>query len=208
MLQLSLDWMTLREAMETARSLQEYADIIEVGTPLLFDYGLDAVEQMKKACPGKAVLADMKIIDGGQGEVMMAVRRHADYITIMGAANDRTIEIATQAAHAHGVQVLVDLLGVADVRARALAVEALGVDYVCLHTAFDMRQLSDRPVEGLTQVKQVLTKAKTAIAGGITRNEIDQIMAARPDLVIVGGGILNAPDPAAAAKELYQKANA
>ncbi|WP_186824472.1 orotidine 5'-phosphate decarboxylase / HUMPS family protein, partial [Staphylococcus piscifermentans] len=41
---------------------------------------------------------------------------------------------------------------------------------------------------------------KVAVAGGIKPDTIKDIVAERPDLVIVGGGIANADDPVEAAK--------
>lgn len=201
MLQLSLDWMGLGEVFSTLQELHSYVDIIEVGTPLLFAYGLEAVKTVKEAYPDKLVLADMKIIDGGSREVAMAAKKQADIMTIMGAANDHTIQIAVEEAHALGCKMMVDLLGIADIPSRAERMDAIGVDYICVHTAFDMREQQERPVEALRLVKQVVKRAGTAIAGGITLKELDAVAAEQPDIVIVGGGILNAAHRAEAARQ-------
>lgn len=208
MLQLSLDWMTLNQALEILLDTSKNVDIIEVGTPMLFEYGLSAVKTIKEAYPDKLVLADMKIIDGGKLEVEMALRYGADIVTIMAAANDRTIEIAAQAVHDGGKLIMADLLGVKDIAARAVRLEELDVDYICVHTAFDMKDAQARPVNALMEVQAVCKKAKTAIAGGITRKELDGILELRPDDVIVGGGILNSADIAAEASYFYRRCHA
>lgn len=204
MLQLSLDWMNMEEAVDTVRRLQERIDIIEMGTPMIFDYGLKCVEEMKRLFPEKTVLADMKIIDAGRQETEMAVKMGADIITVMGAANNLTIRVATEAAHKGGKKIMVDLLGVDQIERKVIALEDMGVDYICVHTAFDMKTESDRPVEELERVKRVLRSGKTAIAGGITLKELDAVMAGEPDVVIVGGGILGVPDPEKNAELFYQ----
>lgn len=204
MLQLSLDWMNMEEAVDTVRRLYDRIDIIEVGTPMIFDYGLKCVGEMKKLFPQKIVLADMKIMDAGQQETAMAVKMGADIITVMGAANNLTIEMAVEAAHKGGKKIMVDLLGVDQIERKAIALEDMGVDYICVHTAFDMKQESDRPIEELERVKRVIRSGRTAIAGGITLKELDDVMAGAPDVVIVGGGILNSADLVETADQFYK----
>lgn len=204
MLQLSLDWMNMEEAVDTVRRLYDRIDIIEVGTPMIFDYGLKCVGEMKKLFPQKIVLADMKIMDAGQQETAMAVKMGADIITVMGAANNLTIEMAVEAAHKGGKKIMVDLLGVDQIERKAIALEDMGVDYICVHTAFDMKQESDRPIEELERVKRVIRSGRTAIAGGITLKELDAVMAGAPDVVIVGGGILNSADLVETADQFYK----
>lgn len=205
MLQLSLDWMTLDQALLILSELHEYTDIIEVGTPILFEYGLKAVESIKDKYPQKLVLADMKIIDGGKLEVEMAIRYKADIVTIMAAANEHTVKIATQSAHDKGCKIMVDLLGVKDVGIKAKKMDELGVDFICVHTAFDMKEQQDRPIDELILAKQNMSQARTAIAGGITLKELDAILIQRPDIVIVGGGILNSSDRVATIREFQSK---
>ena len=82
------------------------------------------------------------------------------------------------------------------------------MDYICVHTAFDMKDAQARPVNALMEVQAVCKKAKTAIAGGITRKELDGILELRPDDVIVGGGILNSADIAAEASYFYRRCHA
>lgn len=204
MLQLSLDWMNMEQAIETVRNLYNQIDIIEVGTPMIFDYGLACVERMKQLFPDKTVLADMKIIDAGKLETEMAVKMGADIITVMGAANNLTIRMAAETAHAGGKKVMVDLLGVEKIEEKTEALEQMGIDYICVHTAFDMKTESERPVNELERVKYVLHRGKTAIAGGITIKELEAVMANDPDIVIVGGGILNAPDRKKTAEKFYE----
>ena len=49
-------------------------------------------------------------------------------------------------------EVMVDLINTADPAARAAEVEALGVDIVCVHTAFDVQHHSD-PLQELRAVR-------------------------------------------------------
>ena len=51
----------------------------------------------------------------------------------------------------------------------------------------------------LQTIKSVVKNAKTAIAGGIKLETLPEVIKAKPDLVIVGGGITGQDDKKAAA---------
>ena len=203
MLQLSLDWMKMDEAIKIVKELYDKIDIVEVGTPLIFDYGLDCVEKMKELFPQKIILADMKIMDAGRQETEMAVKKGADIITVMGAANNYTIQKAAEAAHESGRKIMVDVLGIQDITAKVKALDRMGTDYICVHTAFDMKDKSDRPLNELELVNELSSRWETAIGGGITLNEIHSVMRLEPDVVIVGGGILNQKNPKETIEKFY-----
>lgn len=52
-LQLALDDITLEEAMELVANVRDYVDIIEVGTPMVMEYGMAPVRELKKRFPDK-----------------------------------------------------------------------------------------------------------------------------------------------------------
>jgi len=54
----------------------------------------------------------------------------------------------------------------------------------------------------LKEAVGAVSTAKTAVAGGINARTIDTIVAARPAVVVVGGGIINQPDRRRAARYL------
>ena len=53
-------------------------------------------------------------------------------------------------------------------------------------------------------IKNVVKNAKTAIAGGIKLDTLPEVVKLKPDLIIVGGGIANQDDKAAAAAKMKQ----
>lgn len=59
-LQLALDDLTLEKALELTEKVQDYIDIIEIGTPFVYQEGMRAVEAFRERFPKKEVLADMK----------------------------------------------------------------------------------------------------------------------------------------------------
>nr|WP_279600079.1 3-hexulose-6-phosphate synthase [Bacillus sp. B19-2] len=203
-LQLALDLVNIPEAIEVVKEVEEYIDIVEIGTPVVINEGLRAVKEVKAAFPNLKVLADLKIMDAAGYEVMKASEAGADIITILGAAEDMSIKGAVEEAKAQGNKILVDMIGIKDIKSRAKELDELGVDYICVHTGYDLQAIGQNSFEDLMTIKNVVKNAKTAIAGGIKLDTLPEVVELKPDLIIVGGGIANQDDKAAAAAKMKQ----
>lgn len=200
-LQLAIDLLNKEDAAELANKVKDYVDIVEIGTPIVINEGLPAVKHLSDNIDGVKVLADLKIMDAADYEVSQAVKYGADVVTILGVAEDASIKAAVEEAHKHGKQLLVDMIAVQDLQKRAKELDALGADYIAVHTGYDLQAEGVSPLDSLRQVKSVISNSKVAVAGGIKPETIKDIVAEDPDLIIVGGGIANADDPVEAAKQ-------
>ncbi|MFE7064260.1 3-hexulose-6-phosphate synthase [Sutcliffiella sp. NPDC057660] len=203
-LQLALDLVNIPEAIELVKEVEEHIDIVEIGTPVVINEGLHAVKAVKEAFPNLKVLADLKIMDAAGYEVMKASEAGADIITILGTAEDMSIKGAVEEAKKQGKKILVDMIAVKDLAGRAKEVDALGVDYICVHTGYDLQAVGKNSFEDLQTIKNVVKNAKTAIAGGIKLETLAEVIKVNPDLVIVGGGITGQDDKKAAAAKMQQ----
>ncbi|MCE5049018.1 3-hexulose-6-phosphate synthase, partial [Staphylococcus equorum] len=200
-LQLAIDLLNKEDATELANKVKDYVDIVEIGTPIVINEGLPAVQHLNDNIDGVKVLADLKIMDAADYEVSQAVKFGADVVTILGVAEDASIKAAVDEAHKHGKQLLVDMIAVQDLEKRAKDLDDLGADYIAVHTGYDLQAEGQSPLESLRKVKSVISNSKVAVAGGIKPDTIKDIVAENPDLIIVGGGIANADDPVEAAKQ-------
>ena len=200
-LQLAIDLLNKEEAAELAKKVEEYVDIVEIGTPIVINEGLPAVEHLNKNINNAKVLADLKIMDAADYEVSQAIKFGADVVTILGVAEDASIKAAVEEAHKHDKQLLVDMIAVQDLEKRAQELDDMGADYIAVHTGYDLQAEGQSPLDSLRKVKSVIKNSKVAVAGGIKPDTIKEIVAENPDLVIVGGGIANAEDPVEAAKQ-------
>lgn len=204
-LQLALDDITLDAAIELLEKVSDNVDIIEIGTPFLLEYGMEAVRTIKRHFPNKEILCDAKIMDGGKIESNSAFCAGSDYVTVLGVTDDATINAVVQVAKARQKLVVVDLLCVENFEKRIPALEALGVDIVAVHVGAD-QQLSGRtPLKDLIKIKSITNKAKVAVAGGISLATLTDYIAQKPDIIIVGSAINNASNPAEEAKAIYNK---
>lgn len=203
-LQLALDLVDIPQAKKLVKEVEAYIDIVEIGTPVVINEGLRAVKEIKEAFPNLRVLADLKIMDAAGYEVMKASEAGADIVTVLGASEDMTIKGAVEEARKQGKQILVDMISVKNIEQRAQEIDALGVDYICVHTGYDLQAVGKNSFEDLLTIKRVVKQAKTAIAGGIKLSTLPEVIKANPDLVIVGGGITGQEDKQAAAAEMQK----
>ncbi|ASE60021.1 MULTISPECIES: 3-hexulose-6-phosphate synthase [Bacteria] len=200
-LQLAIDLLNKEDAAKLAQEVEEFVDVVEIGTPIVINEGLPAVELMSKSVSKPQVLADLKIMDAADYEVSQAIKFGADITTILGVAEDASIKAAIDEAHKHNKELLVDMIAVQDIEKRAKELDEMGADYIAVHTGYDLQAQGQSPLENLRKVKSVIKNSKVAVAGGIKPDTIESIVSEDPDLVIVGGGIANADDPKAAAKQ-------
>ncbi|MDW8515262.1 3-hexulose-6-phosphate synthase [Priestia flexa] len=203
-LQLALDLVNIAEAKEVIKEVEDHIDIVEIGTPVVINEGLRAVKEVKEAFPNLKVLADLKIMDAAGYEVQQASKAGADIVTILGVAEDMSIKGAVEEAKKQNTKILVDMIGVKDIKGRAQELDELGVDYICVHTGYDLQAVGQNSFEDLVTIKSVVKNAKTAVAGGIKLETLPEVVKAQPDLVIVGGGITGQDDKKATAAKMKE----
>jgi 3-hexulose-6-phosphate synthase len=193
-LQLALDIYDIPQSLEILKDLHDVVDIVEIGTPFIIRDGVHAVKAVKDAYPDLCVLADLKIMDGGYAEAKMAYEAGADIVTVLAAAEDITIQSVVKAGRECGKEVMADLIAVADLKKRAAELDGFGLDYICVHTAFDIQHTGRSPLEDLKALKGVLKHTRSAVAGGVKLATLAEVAAQQPDIVIVGMGISGQPD--------------
>ena len=182
-------------------------DIIELGTPLLIRYGIGIISEIKGDFPGKRILADLKIVDAGATESSLAFDAGADIVTVLGTAHQATLEEAGEQAKRTGGQIMADLIAVPDLDTAvrlARTLDAAGMDYICLHTAFDIQEQkgSNLDLKGIDRVGAVIRRAGLAVAGGLNPQAVERLVCYDPDIVIVGGYITQHEDPGRAVRQI------
>lgn len=208
-LQLALDEFKLEPAIELAHKVEKYVDIIEIGTPFVIDYGMEAVRRFKKEFPDKEILSDEKIMDGGYLESKLAYDAGAEYVTVLAVTEDLTIKSCLKARDEFKKQTVVDFIDITNLAERVKECEELGVDVLAVHTGADQQAVGRTPLEDLKIMKNTAKHTKIAVAGGINSKTIDQYVELQPDIVIVGSAIGHADDPVEEArliKEAMEKA--
>lgn len=201
-LQVALDFENLSRAVQAAKEAVEGgAEWVEAGTPLIKSEGLDAVRELKRSFGNKRIVADMKIMDTGAFEVEIAAKAGADIVTVLGASDEGTIADAVRAGEKYGVEVMVDLLGVADKLALATKCRDLGASLVCLHIGIDQQMKGEDPFAQLRDLASH-SPLPVAVAGGLTSESVAEAVKAGAKVIIVGGAITKSADMVSATKRI------
>lgn len=201
-LQVALDLVNEHRALRIAEAaVAGGADWLEAGTPLIKSEGIGVVRRLKQSFSDKTIVADMKIMDTGAVETEMAAKAGADVVCILGAADDSTIKDAVKSARRYGSKIMVDLIGIADKKKRAVEVEKLGVDYLCLHVGIDEQMVGKTPMDMISGIVES-TSLPVATAGGLNSETVVDVVKAGSTIIIVGGAITKAKDVKKATKSI------
>lgn len=111
MLQIALDQTDLASAVDVAKNVASYVDIIEVGTILAFAEGMAAVKILRKHFPTHILVCDMKTTDGGAILARLAFSAGANWMTVSAAAHIATIEACKKVADEFGGEIQIEIYG-------------------------------------------------------------------------------------------------
>ena len=198
-LQLALDFGELDDLLALAVKIGNLVDWIEIGTYLILRDGARAISAFREVLPTKTIVADLKIADAGAAEAGLAFDAGADITTVLGCAADGTIRGAVEQASCQNGRIMLDLLGVANKPRRAVETEALGVDFICVHTGWDEASSVVEPTARLDEISRAV-ETPLVFAGGITPETVAGYLRFGPYAVIVGRAITMSPDPPSAAR--------
>ena len=204
-LQLALDVFELTDALTLTEKVIDFVDIIEIGTPFIFEYGMDAVRHFRKKFPDKEILADTKIMDAGKLEASAAFRAGADYVTVLAVTDMLTMKECIAVADEFGKKIVADMICVTEFTDKVAELEESGVHGIAVHTGVDQQKAGRTPLDDLRLLKSCAKAAEVSVAGGISLLTIPDYTALKPDILIVGGAIGSASDPVNAAKEIYER---
>lgn len=189
-LQVALDVFEVERAIEIGKeSVEGGADWLEAGTPLIKSEGMNAIRTLRDAFPDVKIVADMKTMDTGAIEVEMAAKSGASVVSILAVADNAVIEEAIKSARKYGVAIMVDIMNVADPVRRAKELEAMGVDYVCVHVGIDQQMQGMDTLRLLEKVSAAIN-TPLAVAGGVNAEMASEAVNLGADVIIVGGNIV------------------
>lgn len=207
-LQVAVDVTTLKRGLQIAReAARGGAQWIEVGTPLLKSEGMETVRAFRRELKGKIIVADMKTADVGGAEVELAAKAGAHVVHVLGSSHDETIRDAVRAGKKYGAWIAVDLIGIPDKVKRARQVESFGVHHVTVHVGVDEQMVGLSPVEMVRKVAHAVS-VPVAVAGGLNSESAPAVVRAGATIVIVGGALTKAKDPAAETRKILKAINA
>ncbi|MHA1615875.1 MAG: orotidine 5'-phosphate decarboxylase / HUMPS family protein [Candidatus Njordarchaeales archaeon] len=207
LLQIALDLIDLKKALELARVLVENnVDIVEAGTPLLYAHGVrNVIPKLRQIVGDRSLIsADLKISDAGALSSKIAFEHEADIVSVIGVASEKTILDALDTAKEYGGQVMVDLICSKNLVDDALKALKLGADYVLVHVGLDQQSSGVKVVDRLERIGGIIPPKKLAVAGGITPQNAHVVLKYNPAIMIVGGAVYRSPNPAEVLRKLKE----
>lgn len=183
--------------------VREFADIIEIGTPVLKRFGISAISTARELCPDVMVLADTKTVDGGQLEADMVFGAGAAFMTVLSCASRATHETVGRRAAAFGATVIVDTItesGKPDLLDHGSDFpESFG--YVAVHSPTDARLAGNTSTSHIDAVKQMHERGfRVSLAGGIGPDTLEAVIGVAPEILVVGSAITESANPKEIAK--------
>lgn len=191
-IQVSLDVTTIDEALDLARAaVNAGVDWLEAGTPLILAEGLHGVRALRTAFPSHPIVADLKTMDGAGLEAEMMFKAGANMVVVMGQAHDASIIEQVKIAKQYGGKVMCDVMLCPDKPQRAREAQALGVDYIIVHTGFDERNMIPglSPLDDLPAILEAVTIPVQAV-GGLSIDQAIQTLDMGAAIVVFGAPLV------------------
>ncbi|OHB75727.1 MAG: hypothetical protein A2Z34_06055 [Planctomycetes bacterium RBG_16_59_8] len=142
-------------------------------------------------------------MDAGRIEMEAAAKAGANAATVMAAAAESTVRECIEAGKNYGLDIGVDLLGVADPAAFAKACEEWGAHHVSLHLPIDDQMRGMDPLAEIARVRPAV-RIPISVAGGINSETAGAVVAAGADIVIVGGAVTKSANAEEAARTILR----
>ena len=186
---------TLDEAREIISMLPPNPRIIiEAGTPLIKRYGLEAIRQLNSFWSYQLnsynlepyIVADVKTMDRGMTEVMLAKDAGASAVVALGIAPVETLDIFIKTCTEHNLDSMVDMMNVEQPVKVLRRLKKLPT-VVILHRGVDEEMFNrDKPIPYL-QINKIRASYNTliAMAGGDTIREVQRAIFNDANIVVV-----------------------
>lgn len=191
--QISLDVITIPEALDTARmAMRAGVDWLEAGTPLIIAEGMNGVKALRAEFPETPIVADLKTMDGGWLEAELMARAGATHVVVMERAHPETIKMVVRAGKDFGVKIMGDNLGARDKIAAAKRLEDFGCDFVIHHIGYDERrglEAARHPCPSpLDQLREIVAAVKVPVqaVGGLSPEQAVRTPEYGAPLVVLG----------------------
>lgn len=201
-LQIALDSQSLSEALETVREVGDVVDVLEVGTVLCLQDGMEPVRAIRALYPEKTILADTKCADAGKTVAKNCKDAGADWMTVICCATIPTMEAANKEIDELQVELYGDWTF-----DQAEQWKNIGIEQVVYHQSRDALLSGQTWGEkDLDKIKKLVDMGfKVSVTGGLDVNTLDLFKGIKVHAFIAGRGIAKADDPRKAAEDFKKK---
>lgn len=192
-LQISYNFTDLEQALEVAKKTAHHADILEVGSLLIYKEGINAIKQFKINFPQKQIFANTKISENIQSAITLFAQAGANIISILAGIPHNTIKKAAEEAKKLDLSLVLDVIDIPNASQISLDAKQLGIDIILIHQP----SIENDPIEFASQIQsiQANTKIPIFITGRIDRHNIQQIINLKTQGIAIGSAIIKSDNP-------------
>lgn len=188
--------------------------ILEAGTPLIKQFGLDAIRQIFALWTQRLygtnirpyVVADMKTMDRAETEVVLAKSAGASGIIALGQAPIETVDNFILVCRREGVDSFVDMMNVSD-PIKIMRKLKNKPDVVLLHRGVDEEVFNKTKPIPYVQINKVLSSYNVliGIGGGDTIREVQRAVFNNASIAMVWKNFYSAQDNTSQLAEAFLK---
>lgn len=192
-LQVAIDRKSLAETTKLVQLLDGKADIIEFGTSLVKDFGMQSLQKISNKIKESQILYDIKTYDEGAYEFESGFNYGADYLTVIGSASEKTIVLCNDQT-SNKKKMMIDLTDVP--AAQVAKIEGYSQAIYLIHHNNDSSTKQDL-IQMVEQFHQNYPNIENlAVAGGIDLKAAQKLRQQElVDIIVVGGAITQAVAP-------------
>lgn len=192
-LQVAIDRVSFEKAVELVDKFEGIADVIEIGTSLVKDYGLLKLKDITDKVNKSKILGDIKTSDEGEYEFKQGFEQGFDILTVMGSSSFETISRCYEVSEKYSKVMMIDLLECDKERINEISNFKNAI--YCIHTSIDKERVIGIGDE-IKNFKKTFPKIKNiAVAGGVKIDSIEELKKYDIELVIVGSAITSSKNP-------------
>ncbi len=204
MLILALDLLDKRRALEIAEITSEYIDMIKVNYPLVLSAGIEIISELSEIKP---VIADFKIADIPYISSLIAdiaFKKGAKAVIVHGFVGENTVKSVLDVAKKYGREVYL----VIELTSESLILEMQSDEIIRIALKLGCHGIiapATKP-ERIKRAREIARNIKIFSPGvGIQGGEVESVLNAGADGIIVGRSIYNSKDPARIAREFRDR---
>lgn len=202
-LQVAIDRVPLKTGICLAKQLDGIVDVVEIGTSLIKDYGLQTFKEENFRLEKSKLLLDLKTIDEGRYEFQKGFETSADILTVMGASSIDTVAETYSVTKKEKKSMFIDLIETKNEKINQLSKYKDAI--FGIHHSLDSKENFDA-LGSLARFQERHPELKKiAVSGGIDVSQATKIaQQGIAGTVIVGSKITKANDPVSKALEFMK----
>ena len=188
-LQIALDLIYEEDVDRIVSEIPQSSKILlEAGTPLIKSLGIPIIKKLKEYQNDAYIIADMKTLDVGEIEVLIADTQKANAVAISGLASLDTIESSLKAGQSMNIDIILDLMNVDDPM-KLLEKLSRIPEIILFHRGIDQEGNMEHPWDVISEIKTKYNDSLVAVAGGLNLQTSSKALENGADIIVIGRAI-------------------